>query len=457
MNVQSLLSGVDRAKHIASQVSKLDDIFDSLVVKHRYDIISLTETWLTPYVDSSDITLQGYQLPFRSDRTSRGGGSMVYVDSCIPAIRCSELEMGPCECTWLKLTTNEKNIYFGVYYRPPGQNTTEQDEFLCSFQASLDMIYQRNPYAIICTGDFNDRCSVWDGSHDTSELGNRLKNLVCENNMIQLVSEPTRITELNSSILDLIITDSPGLFKSWGVDSSLSISDHILIHGTLNLSVPNTQNKSRFIWHYNRADFASIMAELDSIDWEKAFNELGNLDFSTDFLIHNIKASAFRHIPYRKIKITTRDKPWMTSYIKHIIRLRDRWSKTYNKKPTDHNKFIRNEYRRIVKEEIKLAKSNHINRQAKMLEDSGTNPKRYWSLVKSLLGQKAIMGIPILIEGSNIHQTDLEKAEHLNDYFSKQSILDDLPNTGSLPCFEYLTDTRLTDIAITEEQVSSRP
>jgi hypothetical protein len=452
LNVQSLLSGVDRSIHIASQASKLDDIFDNLVVKHQYDIISLTETWLTPYVDSNDITLQGYQLPFRSDRTSRGGGSMVYVNSDIPAIRCPELEMGPCECTWLKLTANEKNIYFGVYYRPPGQNTSEQDEFLGSFQASLDMLYQRNPYAIICTGDFNDRCSTWENSHTNSELGDKLRNLVCENNMLQLVSEPTRITELNSSILDLIITDSPGLFQSWGVDSSLSISDHILIHGTLNVTPLNTQCRSKFVWHYNRADYVSIMSELDSIDWERAFYELGDLDKSTDFLINNIKASAYRHIPYRKINIKTKDKPWMTSYIKHIIRLRDRSSKTYNKKPSAQNRLIRNEYRKLVKEEIKMAKTNHHNRQAKMLEDSVTNPKRYWSLVKSLLGQKAIMGIPTLTEGGNSYQTDLEKAEHLNNYFSKQSTLDDMPNTDSLPNFEYLTSTRIMDISVTEEQ-----
>jgi len=318
LNVQSLLSGVDRSIHIESQASKIDDILDSLVIKSKYDILSFTETWLSPYVDSSDIMLQGYQLPFRSDRATRGGGTMIYVTSSIAAIRCNELEMGPCECTWVEIALDQKKIYFGVYYRPPGQNVTEHTEFLEAFQATLDMIYQRNPYAIICTGDFNDRCFSWDDHHSQSELGDKLKDLINGNNMFQLISEPTRITEESRSILDLIITDTPGLFTSWGVDSSISISDHLLLYGTLNLLPNRNQSLPKCVWHYNRADFISIIAELNGIDWEDAFKELDDVDLATDFLINNIKASAYRHIPYRRVSIKNRDKPWMTSYIKHL-------------------------------------------------------------------------------------------------------------------------------------------
>lgn len=453
LNVQSLLSGVDRSKHIQSQASKLDDIFESLVVSNKYDILSFTETWLSSYISSQDITLQGYQLPFRTDRSSRGGGSMIYVSSQIPAVRCPELELGPCECTWVELTPNNKKIYLGVYYRPPGQTSEEQEEFLESFQASLDLVFMKDPYSVICTGDFNDRCLSWEESHSNSELGNKLRDLVSGNNLFQLVNEPTRITELHSSLLDLIITDTPGLFSHWGVNDSLCISDHILVYGVLSLTAPRVQSKPRFVWHYNRADFDSINAELNSIDWEHSFAELTDVDLATDFLINNVKAASFRHIPYRKICMNVKDKPWMTSYIKHLIRLRNRSSKVYNRKATVHNKTVRNIYRSMVKEEIKLAKVNHYNRQAKMLEDCNCNPKRYWSVVKTLLGNKVQATIPTLVEGDSLYQTDQEKAEHLNNYFHEQSMLDNIPDNHTLPEFKYLTDARLTEIRVTEEQV----
>jgi len=123
LNVQSLLSGVDRSKHIESQVSKLDDIFDSLVVSNKYDVLSFTGTWLSSYISSQDITLQGYQLPLRSDRPSRGGGSMIYVSTQIPAIRCPELELGPCECTWVELSPNENKIYLWKGTREQGNKS----------------------------------------------------------------------------------------------------------------------------------------------------------------------------------------------------------------------------------------------------------------------------------------------------------------------------------------------
>ena len=274
---------------------------------------------------------------------------MIYVSSQIPTVRCPELEMGPCECTWVELSLNDKKIYFGVYYRPPGQTSENQEEFLDSFQSSLDLVFMKSPYSVICTGDFNDRCLSWEDSHDNSELGNKLRDLVSGNNLFQLIKEPTRVTNLHSSLLDLIITDSPGLFTSWGINDSLCISDHILVYGVLSLTVPRQKNMTRFVWHYNRADFDSIKAELNSIDWETSFAELTDVETATNFLVNNIKAAAFRHIPYKKVKINSKDKPWMTSYIKHLIRLRNRWSKAYNKKATDHNKVVRNTYRGMVK------------------------------------------------------------------------------------------------------------
>ena len=53
-------------------------------------------------IDSSDIMLHGYSLTFRSDRATRGDGTMIHIKSLTPAIQCNEFEMGPCECPWVK-------------------------------------------------------------------------------------------------------------------------------------------------------------------------------------------------------------------------------------------------------------------------------------------------------------------------------------------------------------------
>jgi len=431
--------------NIASQYSKLDEIYSELVIDKEYDIIALTETWLHNKVDNSDITLDGYQPPFRSDRQGRGGGTLIYVKCTLSVIRCPELETGPNECTWLELLVQGKKLYFGVYYRPPGQSAQDKDTFLECFQNTLDTIYSKQPFAIICTGDFNDRCSSWTDDHVNSELGMRLRDLISYNNMFQLITDPTHTTDTCKSLLDLIFTDSPAFFIEVGTGEA--IADHLLIFGKIDLHPKTSGNHTRTVWHYRHANYDDLNDELSGIDWYTSFNNLPNIDSMVDYMTTNIKAAAMRHIPYKKIRINTKDKPWMTANIKHLLRLRNRWNRNYNKNPTAYNKSIRNEHRKLVKQEIQQAKDRHFQRQSDLIGESSHNPKRYWSLVKSLMGNKVNRCIPTLTQGDTYFCSAQDKAEHLNDYFASQTKLD-IPNNFSLPQFSYLTDHRLEQITI---------
>ena len=384
LNAQSLLSGVDLTRHIPSQQSKLDEIYSVLAIERNFDVIAITETWLTPCVHSEDIKLEGYQLPFRTDRQGRGGGSLIYVKSTLPAIRCKDLELGPCECTWIEMNIQNNLIYFGVYYRSPGQTAVDREDFLLNLQSSLDLIYRRNPFAIICTGDFNDRCSNWNDKHNGSDLGTKLYDLVNNNNLFQLIDEPTRITETCQSLLDLIITDSPGHFSDWGTEPS--VADHMLVYGTLHIHIDSGRCFTRYIWHYKNADFEGLNRELNNIDWEGSFHNLPDLQKATRYLTVNIKAVAMKYIPYKRIKINPKDKPWMTSYIKYLIRIRNRYSRMFRRTKSHHHRLLRNQYRNLVKREIQDCKLKYYQRQSEILSISTIIPKRYWTLVKKLDG-----------------------------------------------------------------------
>ena len=46
----------------------------------NFDVISVTETWFTPNIISSDININGFRAPFRKDHTGDGhGGVAVYL------------------------------------------------------------------------------------------------------------------------------------------------------------------------------------------------------------------------------------------------------------------------------------------------------------------------------------------------------------------------------------------
>ena len=107
-------------------------------------------------------------------------------------------------------------------------------------------------------GDFNDRCSNWEGDHQNSELRLQLYDLVNAFNMVQLISDPTYITTTSANILDLLITDSPGFVQESGVLPPLGYSNHAIPYCKLNKYIPSSSPYSRDLWDLNRGDFTGL-------------------------------------------------------------------------------------------------------------------------------------------------------------------------------------------------------
>ena len=87
--------------NVQSLLNKTDQI--QMELPH-FDIIALSETWLSPTTDDNNIKLIKYQHPFRKDRqTNTNGGVIVYTRSNIPCKRRQDLEFQGLESVWLEL------------------------------------------------------------------------------------------------------------------------------------------------------------------------------------------------------------------------------------------------------------------------------------------------------------------------------------------------------------------
>ena len=117
----------------------------------HFDLITLTETWLSENVSTDEIMFQNYQVPFRKDRiTNSYGGVIVYEKDSIPCKRRLDLEIDGIECIWLELTLRNKTVMFSVFYRPP--NSPAQT--LVHIENTIDLAFDTNTGNIV-TGDFN--------------------------------------------------------------------------------------------------------------------------------------------------------------------------------------------------------------------------------------------------------------------------------------------------------------
>ena len=112
---------------------------------------------------------------------------------------------------------------------------------------------------IVITGDL--KCDMLADSNESRAL----KDFCSTLNLTQLISTPTRVTETSEKLIDVILTSNETLIKSSGVQE-LTISDHFLVHCTLNLKSPKPQPVSQHGYkNFNPEDFCE---DVSKVPWD---------------------------------------------------------------------------------------------------------------------------------------------------------------------------------------------
>lgn len=456
-NVNSLLAGVDTKKPLEHQFSKLDEIYSLFVVEKKYKVIAFTESKLGPDISTDYIdVIDDYTCkPYRSDVSRHQAGILIYVNKQLVHKRRHDLELLHPYMMWVQITVNNKNILFCTCYRPPGQKQHEIMHFLDSMYIALDRAQNENPDCIIVTGDFNDRCVIWDEEHNVSELKNMFRDMLLQLDLYQIIKEPTHYTDHSAYLLDLIITDSPGFIKDSGVLPLMGNLGHTPIYGTLNINSKRQCNIKKTVWHYNNANIVGLNECITSIDWDHVLDPHHDIHEQVKLFTDTFIEASKMYIPVREITIKTKDKPYITGHVKRLISLRNRWSGVFNRTKRPIHKIIRNIFRSRVNNEMKRLKSKFYEKQKSQLNDPNLSIKKYWSIVKNIYGNKVKSSIPTLVDNNTQYSTPLEKATLLNDYFAEQSTLPPESPTYSLPLFQYVTDSRLSYVNFTVQNIKT--
>ena len=116
---------------------------------------------------------------------------------------------------------------------------------------------------LVIVGDFNiNYLSTPNYLHD------RLSSVMSSFNLLQVVSEPTRIST-TSSLTDLVFVSSPNMVHLCETIPPLATSDHLGIHLILSTKLHKSDLRShcRKLWRYDQANFDQAIDLLDSIEW----------------------------------------------------------------------------------------------------------------------------------------------------------------------------------------------
>ena len=301
------------------------------------------------------------------------------------------------------------------------------------------------------TGDFNDRRSCWSSMHSNSDL-KFFYDTIISNNLAQLIHVPTYFTDTSSSLLDLIITDSPNYVSDSGTLPPIALCHHSPVFVIFNLDVEYHNCFKRHIWLYDHADFNMINDYLLSIPWDLIHDDNSCINSNVENVTNVIRDVCQHFIPNKIVMIRPRDKPWMSGSVRILLRKRDRYHKIYKRTNEIQYYELWREARRDAKSEIRKQKSLY-NEKTSSLLNAKTSSKTFWKLTKDILGIKKSSKIPTLIDDrGNSYNSSLEKAEFLAEYFASQNTLDNATN-HCLPPIHFITDKRLEIININTEDV----
>lgn len=88
-----------------------------------FDLLRVSETWLTSNSVVDHLHIPGYHPIFRKDRQNmRDGGVALFASQCLNIKRRYDLVNVDLELLWTKIKIQNFSIVFGVCYRPPSNS-----------------------------------------------------------------------------------------------------------------------------------------------------------------------------------------------------------------------------------------------------------------------------------------------------------------------------------------------
>lgn len=425
--------------NIQSMLTKLDILE---VEMQYYDIVVLTETWLSASVKDADIIIPNFDPPYRKDREGRlGGGVAIYLRSGLFSHKRMNLFHNDLEALCIEVTSKHHKFLISGYYRPPNTGI----EYWDLIEQSFENLANSTIKDIIILGDFN--CNMMNNTPH-----NRINILSLSYNLTQLIDEPTHFTEHSSSLIDLALVTRPENVLYSGVISPF-IPDVVRFHCpiilTLKFRKPAISSFKRHIWLYDQGNYDLYRDKLNQINWELSFFS-NDINIITEDITEKIISAATECIPNKTVTIRPNEPEWLNAYIKRHIRQRKRLFKTA-KRSNDIHAWTRFKTKRnMVTTLLRQSKKRYFDKLASDLQNNSLSSKSWFKISNKFLRNVSNQSpIPVLETTNDIFESDREKAELLNTFFVQQSTIDDtnasLPEC-SLPSHELLTDINITRV-----------
>ena len=335
---------------------------------------------------------------FRSDRSNRRcGGVATYVSTRLkPLLIEAQVDSEDFECLFVQLNFHlNKKLTIGNFYRAPSAPVDSARSILSTIN-SLN-----RPSELIILGDFNWN---WSSPSSTNE-----KKLFESINLTQLITEPTRITDTTSTLLDLIFVSHPNRIMKSGVLSDC-FSDHCIIYCVWKIKLPRLPPKFINIRQSKQVNIENFIHDVISIDWDR-FQLIPFVEEAWSYFHEELTKVINRHAPWKSVRVKGRHLPWISPNLINLYRQRDNaWSKhRVSKEQVDWDEYKR--LRNVCKTQTRNAEAEYY--RDSLCQDF-KNPKQFWKRLNNILSPPKSS-----VEQIKVNNEVIQDPVHISNVFNQ--------------------------------------
>ena len=169
-------------------------------------------------------------------------------------------------------------------------------------------------------------------------------------NLKQIITEPTRITETNETLLDVIYCSNASKICKSGVIHA-GISDHSVTYAIIgknknkagnmvNTDSTTCSNKQNHNYKtsrsYKRFNEQIFLQDLAQTNWNPVLNT-GDVDLSAELFEKMFLDIIDKHVPFKKSRTRKKTSPWRTNEVLNTMRERDKLKVAAIKSGNDHS------------------------------------------------------------------------------------------------------------------------
>ena len=387
----------------ARSLNKNIEELREIIYKTSFDAVAISETWLTKNTPHDRFELNNFSV-LRNDRKSkRGGGVLWYIRSHYQ----TKVIKTPCsnsipEMLWIEVTTGGKKLALGCLYKPP---KIPYGVFANLYECLIS-IYSKYEHTVLL-GDFN--CNMLDlNAYNTKLL---LDSFIEPFSLKQLVEKPTRITNLSTTLIDLILVNKPQNALFSNVCDAPGVSDHCFTYVAYSLKKEKFKPYKVTKRDFKNVDWDRFRNAVEYTPWENILY-VGNINNKVTTLENYMNDILDQYAPYKTFTVKKPNHtPWIDDTIRKMMDVRDSYKNEFNE-TGDLSKFdLYKEHRNRVTSARRQAQSKMFN---ETINKSAGDSKKFYEAAKKLR--------VITNNNSNIHIHF--SAESLNNAFAANNNAD---------------------------------